>query len=192
MLTVAIKEPELFSYNPELNGPIKPTQLPVLNPQDPITYVSFTHFPPPLPLDQLVVLNEVSMKMGMGLESKEGALRTLGEEFPEEKLAEIRSEMMEDAKAEGALQLLKTQIAKEIMDLTGMMPGPDGMASPLDPMMMGDGDVMGDGVQGPPDAGTIDDTRLGEMTGEAQLREQLVVETYGTKIPQRRATDPDN
>jgi hypothetical protein len=192
MLTVAIKEPELFVYSPDLNGPIKPTQLSVLNPQDPITYVSFTHFPPPLPLDQLVVLNEVSMKMGMGLESKEGALRTLGEEFPEEKLAEIRSEMMEDAKAEGALQLLKTQIAKEIMDLTGMMPGPDGMASPLDPMMMGDGDVMGDGVQGPPDTATVDDAKLGEMSGEAQLREQLVVETYGTKIPQRRATDPDN
>ena len=192
MLTVAIKEPELFVYDPDRNGPIKPTQLSVLDPQDPITYTSFTHFPQPLPLDQLVVLNEVSMKMGMGLESKEGALRTLGEEFPEEKLAEIRAEMMEDAKADGALTLLKTEISKQIMDLTGMMPGPDGMASPMDPMMMGDGDVLGDGVSGPPGVATIDNAELAEMTGEAQLREELVVQTYGTKIPQRRATDPDN
>ena len=192
MLTVAVKEPELFVYDPERNGPIKPTQLSVLDPQDPITYTSFTHFPPPLPLDQLVVLNEVSMKMGMGLESKEGALRTLGEEFPEEKLAEIRAEMMEDAKADGALNLLKTEISKQIMDLTGMMPGPDGMATPMDPMMMGDGEVLGDGAEGPPGAATIDNAELAEMTGEAQLREELVVQTYGTKIPQRRATDPDN
>lgn len=192
LLTVAIKEPELFAYSPEVNGPIKPTQLSVLNPQDSITYTSFTHFPPPLPLDQLVVLNEVSMKMGMGLESKEGALRTLGEEFPEEKLAEIRAEMMDDAKADGALQLLKTEITKQIMDLTGMMPGPDGMASPMDPMMMGDGEVLGDGIEGPPGTATIDNAELGEMAGEQQLREQLVVQTYGTKIPQRRATDPDN
>ena len=192
MLTVAVKEPELFVYDPERNGPIKPTQLPVLDPQDPITYTSFTHFPPPLPLDQLVVLNEVSMKMGMGLESKEGALRTLGEEFPEEKLAEIRAEMMEDAKADGALNLLKTEISKQIMDLTGMMPGPDGMATPMDPMMMGDGEVLGDGASGPPGVATIDNAELADMTGEAQLREELVVQTYGTKIPQRRATDPDN
>lgn len=192
MLTVAIKEPELFVYDPERNGPIKPTQLAVLDPQDPITYTSFTHFPQPLPLDQLVVLNEVSMKMGMGLESKEGALRTLGEEFPEEKLAEIRAEMMEDAKADGALNLLKTEISKQIMDLTGMMPGPDGMASPMDPMMMGDGEVLGDGASGPPGVATIDNAELADMTGEAQLREELVVQTYGTKIPQRRATDPDN
>ena len=192
MLTVAVKEPELFVYDPDRNGPIKPTQLSVLDPQDPITYTSFTHFPQPLPLDQLVVLNEVSMKMGMGLESKEGALRTLGEEFPEEKLAEIRAEMMEDAKADGALNLLKTEISKQIMDLTGMMPGPDGMATPMDPMMMGDGEVLGDGASGPPGVATIDNAELAEMTGEAQLREELVVQTYGTKIPQRRATDPDN
>jgi hypothetical protein len=191
LLTLAVKEPETFQYNPEFNGPIKPTQATVLDPQSPITYTSYTHFPPPLPLDQLVVLNEVSMKMGMGLESKEGALRTLGEEFPEEKLAEIRSELMDDAKAEGALQLVKTQIAKEIMDLTGMMPGPDGMATPIDPMMMADGDVLGDGVSGPPQTAQMDTTILASMSGEQELRDQLVTESYGTKIPQFRATDPD-
>lgn len=191
LLTIAIKEPELFTYNPEVNGPIKPTQLPQLDPQDPITYVSFSHFPPPLPLDQLIVLNEVQMKMGMGLESKEGALRTLGEEFPEEKLAEIRAEVMEDAKADGALQLLKTQITKQIMDLTGMMPGPDGMASPMDPMMMGDGEVLGDGMQGLPGQGGSE-ADMADLVGEAELRNALVTDAYGTKIPQHRVTDPDN
>ena len=192
MLTVAVKEPELFVYDPERNGPIKQTQLPILDPQDPITYTSFTHFPQPLPLDQLIVLNEVQMKMQLGLESKEGALRTLGEEFPEEKLAEIRAELMEDAKADGALQLLRTEISKEIMDLTGMMPGPDGMATPMDPMMMGDGEVLGDGAEGPPGAQTVQQVDVASLTGEAELRNELVTETYGTKIPQRRATDPDN
>jgi hypothetical protein len=192
MLTVAIKEPETFIYNPEVNGPIKATQLTALDSQDPITYVSFCHFPPPLPLDQLIVLNEVQMKMGMGLESKEGALRTMGEEFPEEKLAEIRAEMMEDAKADGALQLLRTQIAKEIMDLTGMMPGPDGMASPMDPMMMGDGDVLGDGLQGPPGMAQETQTDVAEIVGETEIRNALVTDAYGTKIPQHRMTDPDS
>lgn len=192
LLTIAVKEPELLAYNPEVNGPIKVGQLPVLNPQDPITYTSFAHFPPPLPLDQLIVLNEVQMKMGMGLESKEGALRTLGEEFPEEKLAEIRDEMMADAKADGAMKLLQTQIMKEIMDLTGMMPGPDGSAMPMDPMVTGSGEVLGDGMVGGPGQQVPVQTDLASMSGEAELRNELVTETYGTKIPQRRATDPDN
>jgi hypothetical protein len=61
-------------------------------------------------------MSELQQKMALGLESKEGALRALGEEFPEEKMEEIRQEMIEDAKADGALSLIKVQIQKEIMD----------------------------------------------------------------------------
>jgi len=39
--------------------------------------------------------------LSLGLESKEGTLRTLGEEFPAEKLHEIRQELLDDAKADG-------------------------------------------------------------------------------------------
>jgi hypothetical protein len=123
----------------------------------------------------------------MGLESKEGALRALGEEFPEEKLQEIRAELMADAEAEGALNLLKVQINKQIMDMTGMMAGPDGSATPIDPMMMGDGDVLGDGQIGP--QGTdqaAGDVEMANMQAEQQIRETLVTEAYGTNVPSRR------
>ena len=188
MLNLVVKEPESLVYDPNNDGPLKDGQLTQLDPNDPLTYISYAHFPPPLPLDKLVMLNELSQKMSMGLESKEGALRQLGEEFPEEKLQEIRAELMADAEAEGALNLLKVQINKQIMDMTGMMAGPDGSATPIDPMMMGDGDVLGDGQIGPqgtdPGAG---DVEMQNMQAEQQIRETLVQEAYGTNVPQRRA-----
>jgi hypothetical protein len=189
LLNLAVKEPETFTYNPDTDGPIKDTQLPQLDPNDPITYITYAHFPPPLPLDKLVLLNELQQKMSMGLESKEGALRALGEEFPEEKLQEIRIELIEDAESEGALNLVKIQIQKQLMDMTGMMAGPDGTATPMDPMMMGDGDVMGDGINGPQGQQITPEQEqmaMENQVAEQQIRENLVTEAYGTKIPARR------
>lgn len=192
MLNLAIKEPETLVYNPEEDGPIKEGQLPQLDPNDPLTFITYAHFPPPLPLDKLVLLNELSQKMSMGLESKEGALRALGEEFPEEKLQEIRLELIGDAEAEGALNLVKAQISKQLMDLTGMMVGPDGSATPMDPMMMGSGEMLGDGLSGPVDeTGAPTDPNAGveqqeNMIAEQEIREKLVTEAYGTKLPARR------
>jgi hypothetical protein len=191
MLNLVVKEPETLTYDPNSDGPIKEGQLTQLDPNDPITYVTYAHFPPPLPLDKLVLLNELSQKMSMGLESKEGALRQLGEEFPEEKLQEIRAELMADAEADGALNLLKVQINKQIMDLTGMMAGPDGSATPMDPMMLGDGDVLGDGQIGPQgqDPAAAQIQQQNDMA-EQQIRETLVAEAYGTNLPQRRTQAP--
>lgn len=167
MLNLAVKEPETFIYNPDINGPIKEGQLPQLDPNDPITYETYVHFPPPLPLDKLIVLNEIQVMMGMNLESREGALRKLGEEFPDEKLEEIRSELIEDAKADGALNLLRSQINSAIMSLTGMVPGPDGAMEP-----------MASPVNTPFEAATIE-----------QLQADIITKAYGTKLPQRRAPD---
>lgn len=195
--TLAIKEPQSFIYNPAEDGPIKEGQLTVLDPNDPITYINYAQFPQPLPLDKLIVLNEIQTKLGMGLESKEGALRTLGEEFPEEKLQEIRDELKQDKIADGALQLLQIQIQKQIMDLTGMMPGPDGTSAvPLSPTPMGDGDILGDGIQGPETPENEATPENEQMRGmeqgvEAELRNKLVTEAYGTKVPQRRAVDKE-
>ena len=195
--TLYLKEPETMLYNPDFDGPIKPGQLPQLDPNDPISYINYAHFPQPLPLDKLIALNEIQTKLGMGLESKEGALRTLGEEFPEEKLQEIRQELITDAEADGALQLIKIQIQKQIMDMTGMMPGPDGnSAIPMQPMQLGDGDIMGDGVMGAPDPANPENLASQESLGieaqaEAELRNKLVTEAYGTKIPQRRTVDKE-
>jgi len=197
MKTLAVKEPQTFVYNPDEDGPIKEGQYPQLDPNDPVTYVNYAQFPQPLPLDKLIVLNEIQTKLGMGLESKEGALRQLGEEFPEEKLLEIRQELMADAEADGALQLIKVQIQKQIMDMTGMMPGPDGSSAiPMQPTQLGDGDVMGDGMQGPQDNQNplnpeSQETKSIEVQAEAEIRNKLVTDAYGTKIPQRRTVDRD-
>jgi hypothetical protein len=172
--TLSVKEPESLVYDPDKDGPIKPGQYTVLDPNDPITYITFPTFPTPLPLDQLVLLNEISMKISMDLESKEGALRALGEEFPEEKLQEIRKELQEDALAAGALALINTTIQAEIMELTGFMPGPDGQGGmPMDAGV----DEMGNPIPAPQmlDPGIQDG-----------IREQLVTAAYGTKLPQRQ------
>ena len=195
--TLFFKEPETMIYNPDVDGPIKDGQYPQLDPNDPISFMNYAQFPQPLPLDKLIVLNEIQTKLAMGLESKEGALRQLGEEFPEEKLNEIREELMSDAQADGALQLVKIQIQKAIMDMTGMMPGPDGnSAIPMQPTPMGDGDVLGDGMSGPETPENAQDPANQQMVGaekmaEAEIRNKLVTDAYGTKIPQRRAVDKE-
>jgi len=177
LLTLAFKEPEVFTYNPEVNGNIKAGQLPQLNLLDPITYQSVVHFPPPLPLDKLIVLNEIQQKMNMQLESREGALRQLGEEFPHEKLEEIRAELIADAKSDGALNLIKQQINSAITSLTGMMP--DGSLPPG----AAPGDGTGPGPLGQP--GVI--TPFEEQT-LAQMQSELVTQAYGTKLAPRDVT----
>jgi hypothetical protein len=195
ILNLAIKEPDTLQYNPDEDGPIQPGQLDKLDPNDPLTYLSYAHFPPPLPLDKLVLLNELQQKMSMGLESKEGALRALGEEFPMEKLAEIRSELIDDAQSEGALNLVKAEISKQLMDITGMMVGPDGSATPMDPTMLGNGDVLGDGQLGPQGQGTDAqgdaEASQEELQAGDQIRQTLITQAYGTQIPSRRTVDKD-
>ena len=181
--TLAFKEPELFIWDQAKNGPIKKFQLPVLDLNDPTTYESTVHFPPPLPLDKLIVLNEIQSKMAMGLESREGALRQLGEEFPDEKLEEIRAELIADAKADGALQLVRNQIASSIASLTGILP--DGTTPPgQDP-----GQGVGPGPTGQP--GVISPLEEGVLQELQQTQVELVTEAYGTKIPQKRTPDSD-
>lgn len=177
--TIALKEPGALVWSDQYDTSPSDGQLTVLDPADPITYQSLTHFPPPLPLDKLILLNEIQSKMSIGLESKAGALRTLGEEFPTEKLIEIQNELMSDAKADGALQLLKTIIMKEISDLTGIMPTGDGGG---DPVM---GDIGADGQQLPAPMPALDEAGMQEQLQEADIRNFLVTAAYGTKIPQR-------
>ena len=185
MLNLAVKEPETFTWDPQTsNTPLKPGQVAQLNPDDPLTYRSYVHFPPPLPLDKLIVLNEIQTKMSLGLESKEGALRLLGEAFPAEKLTEIRQELMDDAKADGALKLLQTEIQNEIASLTGMLAGPDGQAAPVPTGPEGQ-PAMPMGGPTP----ILDEATLLNQAGESQLRNRLVTEAYGTQLPQKRVPE---
>lgn len=178
LLNLAVKEPEVFTYDPSMYGPIKPDQPLQLDLADPLTFQSYVHFPPPLPLDKLIVLNEIQTMMAINLESREGALRRLGEEFPEEKLQEIRTELIEDAKSDGALNLLKAQLNAAILATTGQLPEAGGTAP---------GDMGGEGMA-PPGPGQMSPFAA-EIT--AQLQQDLVTKAYGTKLPQRRNPDPD-
>ena len=192
MLNLALKEPETLTYNPATDGKLAAGQLDQLDVNDPITFINYAHFPPPLPLDKIVLLNELAQKISMGLESKAGALRALGEEFPSEKLEEIRQELVNEAKAEGALNLIKAEVTKQLMDLTGMMVGPDGTATPMDPMLM-QGDVTGDGEIGAAAPGTQEDPALAmaTMEQEAILRQTLLQTAYGEQSPERQSVDKD-
>lgn len=180
--TLAIKEPEVLKWDEQHDTLPKPEQLMELDPNDPETYRSFCHFPPPLPLDKLIVLNEVQSLLSLGLQSKEGALRDLGEEFPESKLQEIRQELIDDALAEGALKLIQTEIQNEILSLTGMVAGPDGQATPASPEQAAMAQQASPAQTPILDPGIIAGMREGEM----KVRNRLVTEAYGTKLPQRR------
>ena len=61
---------------------------------------------------------------------------------------------------------------------------------------MGDGDILGDGIAGPETPENMATPENEEMRGmeqgvEAELRNKLVTDAYGTKIPQRRTVDRD-
>jgi hypothetical protein len=180
LISLAIKEPETFTWDPNASTtPLKPGQVAQLDPNDPITYRSYVHFPQPLPLDKLIALNEIQSKLSLGLESKEGALRALGEEFPAEKLTEIRQELQDDAVADGALKLIQSQIEQDIMTLTGQMPAEAGAGGSSTPQQAA--------PQGAPGNPTImDDVLIADQIGDQAMRTKLVTQAYGTKLPQRR------
>lgn len=179
-------QPETLAYDPNTEGILEEGQPSILDPADPLIYQSYVHWPPPLPVDVLVKLNEIQVKMALGLESKRGALEDLGTEFPDEKVQEIFEELVQDAKEQGALDMIKAQISSVILMTTGIAPGEDG--GPVD--SNGSADANG----GPSQAGPnpIAGMQIGEINAEAMnnMITELVTQAYGTKLPQRR--NPDN
>jgi hypothetical protein len=64
----------------------------------------------------------------------------------------------------------------------------------MDPMMMGNGDVLGDGVLGDPEQGASpEDSQLAgeQMIAEQEIKTKLVNEAYGEKPPPKRLIDKD-
>jgi len=185
LLNLALKEPETFVWDPNSSTvPLKPGQVDKLDINDPITFRSYVHFPQPLPLDKLIAINEVQSMLSLGLESKEGALRILGEEFPQEKLTEIRQELQDEAMADGALKLIQTQIEQDIMALTGSMPaqtGPGGSSAP--------GAPGAEAPAAPTEPVLLDDATIAAQMGDEKVRTRLVTEAYGTQLPQRRVPE---
>jgi hypothetical protein len=204
MLTLAVKEPLSLQYDPsESEEGLRPGQLEVLDPSDPLTYQSNVHWPPPLPIDVLVKLNEEMTKMQLGLQSKRGALRELGEAFPDEKMAEIFRELIEDMEDQGALDLKRAAIQRVIMELTGMsptgdpaMPGEPG-GPPMSKPAGGEGvtSAGGPGVTqvAPPQMSPAMLAVAGVEAADAQqIMGDLLTKAMGTKLPQRRNPQPDD
>lgn len=182
LLTLFQKEPWTIEFDPREGTRPDEGALLILDVNDPNTYETSVHWPPPLPVDILVKLNEIMAKMNLGLESKRGALRDLGEEFPEEKMAEIFAELLEDQKEAGALQLREAATAMATYLLTGMPPEGQGTVDNGDGSSVtsaGDGN---EGSQGQP---------AGAPSPEvANIAQDLVTRAYGTKLAQYR--NPSN
>lgn len=181
---VAVYMPELLSIDPNRDPPLEEGQLTVLDPRDPLTYRNTVEFASPLPIDKLIALNEIEMEMRLGLESKTGALKKLGEMYPAEKLQELMNELHQDALEQGALDLLRSQITVLIGMLTGLPPGgeeagPAG-AKPGVPSAGGPdvNSAAGQQPPGPPQPPNDEETN--------SLYQELNTLAAGTKIPQVR------
>jgi len=194
--TLALKEPELFVYDPSVSPPLKDGQLPILDLRDPNTYRTKAHFQTPLPIDRLIKLNEIMSMMQLGLESKRGALKELGSDSPDEKLQELESELMDDAKRQGALDLLRAEIQDLIMMQTisgGMAMGaPAPGAAPGAPPGGNVASAGGPDVNtaaGPSATNTQNGAPLPGVQPDANLEDlmaELSTLSQGTKLPQRR------
>jgi hypothetical protein len=110
--------------------------------------------------------------MAMNLESRRGALRDLGVQFPDQKIREIFEEVLEDTREQGALDLIRSQIAAFNMMATGMTP--DGQP------LMGQ-DAEGNPVPAQPPV----DPQL------AQEIQQLAYGVYPPQMMDFEAEDPD-
>jgi hypothetical protein len=181
--TQAVHEPETLQWNELLASPPEADQLPVLDPHDPMTYKTSVHWPEPLPTDVLIKLNELQAKMALGLESKRGALRELGEEFPNEKMAEVYEELRDDAFDQGSLDFINAQIAAAVASLTGMVPTDAGPQQAEVPSA-GGSDVNTTAGAG---SGGI----LPGIKPDGEIVNQLVQRAYGAGLAERRVPQDD-
>jgi hypothetical protein len=188
LLTLYLNEPQTLLYDPVLAKGVEPksNQYVMLDIRDPAAYRTKVDFPPPLPFDVLIKLNEIQGKMAMGLESKRGALRELGEEQPDQKMQEIVEELKRDALEQGALDLLRLEISLAQQASTGMMTdaaGAGGVINPADVASTGTGEDGNPVLPGP---------MLNPDPEVMQLAVTLNNMAYGTKLAQTRNPGSDN
>jgi hypothetical protein len=187
--TLYIYEPYSRIYDPSTDGIRTDESQPlVVDPNDPLAYETIIDWPTPLPVDVLVKLNEIQAKLLLGLESKRGALRTLGEEFPEEKMAEIFEEQLVEAKEAGALEYIKAQINSVILRSTGLPP--EGVESPKPASAGGSGSASQESAgQATPLPGL---PGMGSGSDAQSMLSELVTLSKGTKLAQWRNPKNDS
>lgn len=202
--TLFLEEPDAVVYDPATDGLIEDpdVQYEVIDPTDPVTYDLDIVWDSPLPIDELVMLNEIMMKMQLGLQSKKGALQQLGEQFPDEKLQELWEERIVEEKMDGAAQVIRGQIAAAVAQLTGIIP--EGYGDPVDQPDPGTTKTTTNAKTGsksitktnpmpkPPTlAGLTGLNNTMSSTGGEWLT-QLTVQAFGTKTPQSRNVDKNS
>jgi hypothetical protein len=175
--TLFLFEPKSLAYDEDTEGILAEYQDEQIDPADPDVYLTTCEWPEPLPVDVLVKLNEIQVKMELGLESKRGALKTLGEEFPDEKMSEIFDELRRDVEEQGALDMLKAQMHSVILQETGL--APEGVEPPQ-PAPAGEG-----GEPVPANAG------LKPQQDAHKILTDLVTQAHGTRTPPRRHSEND-
>lgn len=185
--TAAVHRPEALTWTPGSSSMPEPDQLYQLDPMNPNTYRTSCHWPEPLPVDVLVKLNEIQVKMAIGLESKRGALDVLGEEFPNEKIAEIYQELRDDAFDQGALDMIQAQIQAAVMQLTGVMATGGGGYGPVETTSAGGPAVntAGGGAQG------SDSEVLPGVQVDGDVVNQLTSRAFGGQLAQTRLPKSD-
>jgi hypothetical protein len=173
-------EPDAIMYDPDTEGIMVDGQPPQVDPFDPLIYEVGCEWPPPLPVDKLIKLQEIQTMFMMSLESKVGALKMLGEEFPDEKLQEIFEELIDDAKRQGALDLINAEIASSILALTGIPP--EGQEAPPPQEAAAPGEPA---PPPPPGPGPITGPAIDIASMNADIAQQTLTDTvqraYGTK-----------
>lgn len=181
--TLFLYEPETLVFNPDSEGTRTSDVQPLmLDPADPQVYQVSCDWPPPLPVDVLVKLNEIQAKMALGLESRRGALRDLGVEFVDEKMQEIFDEKLLEAREDAALKYITAQFDSVILQATGIPP--EGMDIPQSPNA------------GTPDGASSTTGPLPGMPGmkadSKSVLSELVTLSAGTKLAQRRNPDTNS
>ena len=144
------------------------------------------------------------VKLQLGLESKKGALKDLGEQFPDEKLQELWLEQIDDLKMDAAKRIKTAQIDAAIIALTGIVP--EGAGEPVDGAETTETETRKPdgtkttqtkqttpGVSGPTVPNLPGLEGLSGVMAESGLQTvtNLVSQAYGTKLAQRRLP-PDN
>ena len=201
-----MKEPQVLTWDPTMDTSVRTDQLSQLDPFDSVSYENTVVFQPPLPVDQLVKLNELQVKMALGLESKRGALEELGEEFPDEKLDELFEELVDDAERQAALDLLRAQVAAFTAQETGMFPTPTGPQPVPPPPASGEGGESGGGGggqtsaggpgvntanQSTPQFGALPGMDLTDSEDVKKMFQRIVSLAHGTTMPQRRQPEAE-
>ncbi|MFD4858422.1 phage portal protein [Streptomyces atratus] len=175
--TLFLFEPEMLKYDPDTEGIRHDDQDEEIDPKDPEAYLTTCEWPEPLPVDILVKLNEIQLMMELGLESKRGALKALGEEFPDEKMQEIYQELVQDVEEQGALDMLRAQINSVILQETGIPP--EGVTPPAPATPASEGQP----ATSPMDLG------LAPQNDAHKVLTELVTQAHGTRTLPRRNSE---